>query len=95
MAKVLLGVYLDEIGSDQLGEVTATSSLVQRRQHRHPPIDKLSTKAFLVSSMVAGGTSPIFQWQVSTNGASWNNASGIRRRQSDLSDFDDNRQQWQ
>lgn len=77
--QVPLGVYLDEIRvATSWAEVTATQALCSAVSIVTPPIDKTVNEGISgIFSMVAGGTSPIFQWQVSTNGGtSWNNVSG-------------------
>ena len=77
-SEVVASMFLDEV---RLGttwaEVTSTQALCVAASIATPPASQTVNEGIGATlSCVAGGTTPTFQWQVSTNsGASWDNVS--------------------
>lgn len=77
-AQVLAGIFLDEIRiATNWAQVTPTQALCTAVSIATPPVDKTVAEGISASfGVVAGGTSPMFQWQLSVNGGvTWSNVT--------------------
>jgi len=77
--QVPAGIYLDEFRvATTWANVTSTQALCTAASIATQPVDRTVNEGIGGSfAVIAGGTSPVFQWQISTNGGtSWNNVSG-------------------